>query len=102
MYATGKGAPLDYVEADKWLRLAAAQGHAKALWGVVLLYDNGWGVSTDQAEALRWYRLAAEKGEPQAQTNVGTFMPKVWLLSRISRKPPNGTGSPHVRALPRA
>lgn len=73
MYATGKGAPQDYIEAGKWLRLAAAQGHAKALWGVGLLYDNGWGVPVNQPEALRWYRLAAEKGEPQAQTNVGYF-----------------------------
>jgi len=73
MYATGKGAPQDYIEASKWFRLAAAQGHATALWAVGLAHDNGWGVPVDQAEALRWYRLAAEKGEAQAQTNVGYF-----------------------------
>jgi TPR repeat protein len=73
MYATGKGAPQDYIEAGRWLRLAAARGHAKALWAVGLLHDNGWGVPVDHAEGLRWYRLAAEKGEPQAQTNVGYF-----------------------------
>jgi len=30
MYETGRGVPLDYVEAYKWLSLAAAQGHRSA------------------------------------------------------------------------
>jgi len=73
MYATGKGTQLDYIEAQKWFRLAAAQDHPRALWSMGLLYDNGWGVERNRVEAFRWYRLAAEKGEPQAQTNVGAF-----------------------------
>jgi TPR repeat protein len=73
MYATGKGAQLDYTEAEKWFRLAAAQDHTRAQWAMGLLYDNGWGVARDRMEAFRWYLLAAEKGEPQAQTNVGAF-----------------------------
>lgn len=73
MYATGKGVPLDYVEAEKWFRRAAAQDHPRALWAMGSLYDNGWGVARDRVEAFRWYRLAAEKGEPQAQTNLGAF-----------------------------
>jgi hypothetical protein len=73
MYATGRGAQLDYAEAQKWFRLAAAQDHPRALWALGLLFDNGWGVDRDQVEAFRWYRQAAEKGEPLAQTNVGAF-----------------------------
>jgi len=73
MYATGKGAERNYIEAEKWLRLAAAQDHAQAQWAMGLLYDNGWGVERDRVEAFRWYLLAAEKGEPQAKTNVGAF-----------------------------
>jgi TPR repeat protein len=73
MYATGKGAQLDYTEAAKWFRLAAAQDHARAQLSMGMLYDNGWGVARDRMEAFRWYLLAAEKGEPQAQTNIGAF-----------------------------
>lgn len=73
MYATGKGAQLDYIEAGKWFRLAAAQDHPRAQWAMGLLYDNGWGVTKDKVEAFRWFRLAAEKGEPQAQTSLGAF-----------------------------
>ena len=62
MYATGKGAQLDYIEAGKWFRLAAAQDHPRAQWAIGLLYDNGWGVTKDKVEAFRWFRLAAEKG----------------------------------------
>ena len=73
MYATGKGAPLDYSEAEKWFRLAAAQDHPRGLWAMGQLYENGWGVTRDRMEAFRWYRLAAEKGEPQSQTQVAAF-----------------------------
>jgi TPR repeat protein len=73
MYATGKGAALDYVEAQKWFRLAGAQDHPRALWAMGMLYDNGWGVERDRMQAFDWYRQAAEKGEPLAQTNVGAF-----------------------------
>ena len=73
MYATGKGAQLDYNEAAKWFRLAAEQNHARAQLSIGMLYDNGWGVVRDRMEAFRWYLLAAEKGEPQAQTNLGAF-----------------------------
>jgi TPR repeat protein len=73
MYATGKGAVLDYVEAQKWFRLAAAQDHPRALWAMGMLYDNGWGVERNRVEAFGWYRQAAEKGEPLAQTQVGAF-----------------------------
>ena len=100
MYATGAGAPQDYIEASKWFRLAAAQGHATALWAVGLIYDNGWGVPEDQAEALRWYLLAAEKGEAQAQTNLGYFYAEGLVVEKTSKTPSSGIASPHVRGCP--
>ncbi len=71
MYDRGEGVPQDYVEAMKWYRLAAAQGHADAQHNLALMYDRGEGVPQDYAEAVKWYRRAAVQGLADAQTNLG-------------------------------
>jgi uncharacterized protein len=63
----------DDTEAVRWLRLAADQGDASALFNLGLMSEEGRGVPQDHAEAARWYRLAAEQGYPQAQYNLGLF-----------------------------
>ena len=68
-------------EANKWFRLAAEQGDAKAQNKVGSMY-MGRGVSQDYAEAEKWYRLAAEQGDAKAQLQLG-------LIYR------NGLGVPH-------
>ena len=57
----------DYVEAARWYRRAAEQGHPAAQndYGSICL--NGMGVLKDAAEAARWYRKAAEQGLAMAQ-----------------------------------
>ena len=66
MYHNGRGVALDYAEALRWYKLAAAQGHGVALYGVGLFYENGWSVAADRAEAIRWYKRAAAAGDTDA------------------------------------
>lgn len=66
------GLPLDHVQAVKWLRLAADQGHADAQVRLGVCYADGKGVAADSAEEVKWYRLAAQQGHPRAQANLAT------------------------------
>lgn len=60
-----------YVEAAKWYRLAADQGHPGARNNLGVLYEYGRGVQQDYAEAVKWYRLVAEQGDTLGQYNLG-------------------------------
>lgn len=62
---------LNYAEALKWLRRAAAHGSAAAMNNLGLAYAQGMGVSIDQKESARWYLMAAERGDARAQANIG-------------------------------
>ena len=62
---------LNYPEALKWLRKAAAQGSAGAMNNLGVAYENGIGVKLDFKEAARWYRAAAELGDDLGQANLG-------------------------------
>jgi uncharacterized protein len=66
----------DYVEAAKWYRLAADQGHALAQYNLGLMHDNGEGVPENDAEAVKWYRRAAAQGNAKAQHNLGIMYDK--------------------------
>ena len=61
----------DYIEASRWLRLAADQGYAKAQTSLGSMYGEGEGLTKDLVEAIKWYCLAAEQGEAEAQFNLG-------------------------------
>ena len=63
-----EGVKKDYVEALKWLKLAAEQGHidSQHSLGNIYFYDF-----RDYAEAARWFRMAAEKGHPASQRVLG-------------------------------
>ncbi|MDA9260795.1 sel1 repeat family protein, partial [Puniceicoccaceae bacterium] len=68
----GRGVPQDDVEAAKWYRKAAEQGHVEAQYNLGYMYDFGYGgVPEDDTEAVKWYRKAAEQGYAQAQYNLG-------------------------------
>ncbi len=72
MYADADG-PLtrDTVEATRWLRLAAEQGHEAAQLSLGVFYLVGEGVPQDPVEAERWFRMAAEQGNALAQNHLG-------------------------------
>ena len=59
MYSHGQGVPQDYIEAAKWYRLAAEQGHADAQHNLGVLYLQGQGVPQDYVLAHMWVNLAA-------------------------------------------
>jgi hypothetical protein len=71
MYFNGKGVPVDYKKAMKWIRLAAEQGDAEAQNILGVAYHDGKGVPQTYKEAVKWYRLAAEQGHAIAQGNLG-------------------------------
>src|ERR1700692_4433001 len=52
---SGKGVPQDYVEAAKWLGMAAKQRHADAQFELGTLYFDGKGVPQDHVEAAKWF-----------------------------------------------
>ena len=59
------------MEAVKWYRCAAEQGHSEAQYKIGWIYNLGRGVSIDQAEAVKWIRRAAEQGHAKAQFFLG-------------------------------
>ncbi len=61
----------DYIEAEKWLHKAAAEGDAEAQYFLGKRYRKGQSVPKDDAEALKWYRRAAEQGHAGAQYRLG-------------------------------
>ena len=52
----------DGAEALRLYHLAAAQGHAEALYWVAVCHHYGRGVRKNKAEAIRWYRRAQAAG----------------------------------------
>jgi hypothetical protein len=67
---------LNYSEAVRLLRLAAAPGSADAMNNLGVAYENQMGVEAgdlgkDFAEAAKWYRAAAEQGNAWAQASLG-------------------------------
>jgi|GEM_PF-358066 len=61
----------DYVEAAKWYRQAAEQGHGYAQLTLGEMYYRGEGVRQDFAEAAKWIRRAADQGIDSARTILG-------------------------------
>jgi TPR repeat protein len=68
-----KGIIRDFAEALRLFKLAAAQGHPRALFEVANFHVLGLGVHQNEAEAIRWYRRAQAAGYKRA-TN------KLWWL----------------------
>lgn len=72
-YLLGDGVSQDSVEAVKWYRRAAEQGHTGAQFDLGDMYEFGIGVPRDRAEGEKWLRRAAEKGHATAQYELGTY-----------------------------
>ncbi|MCZ6860868.1 MAG: tetratricopeptide repeat protein [Alphaproteobacteria bacterium] len=54
----------DYVEAVKWYRLAAEQGHAADQHNLGVMYLNGDGVPQGYVRALMWFSLTGTRSPP--------------------------------------
>ena len=57
---------------EHWRALAEA-GHAKAQYGLGLMYASGQGVEKDEAQAVQWLRRAADQSEANAQLNLAVM-----------------------------
>ncbi|MCV0395878.1 MAG: peptidoglycan-binding protein [Rhizobiaceae bacterium] len=58
------------------LRIAAANGDAKAMFEIGARYDEGRGVERNRETAATWYQRAAEAGFAPAQYRIGSFHEK--------------------------
>ena len=70
LYEVGIDVGKDLVEAMKWYRKAAENGHAEAQYMLGHYYRSGFVVAQNYAEAVAWYRKAAEQGHPEAQERL--------------------------------
>ncbi len=61
----------DFPKAVFWLKRAAAQGDALALYFLARCLEEGTGIEKNAEEAFPVYRLAAELGNPWAQCALG-------------------------------
>lgn len=69
----GQQAAPDLKTAVKWLRIAAENGHAEAMYNLGIAYHHGKGAKKDLQEAIRIYRKAAELGNGKAMRNLATL-----------------------------
>lgn len=70
-YFHGVGVNQNYHEAARWFRLAAHQGHAKALTALGMMYAQGEGLSQDYQAAVQLFRQASDQGLDAAQNQLG-------------------------------
>ena len=70
-YSTGRwGFPQSDVEAVKWFRKAAEQGHADGRRNLAICLYAGRGVCQDKDYAIELLRLAAAQGNETAQNDL--------------------------------
>ena len=61
MIAKGRGVDKNFIEAAKWYRKAAEQGHVKSQNNLGIMYEEGEGVPQDYTQSVYWYRNAAAR-----------------------------------------
>jgi TPR repeat protein len=76
MELVGDGTPVNYSEALKWFRFAAAQKDARSEYKIGYMYGNGIGVPKNTVEALKWLNLAAAHGNTAAKAVIDTMTQK--------------------------
>jgi uncharacterized protein len=67
----GWGVPTNAGTALYWLRAAATNNYAPALFDLGILYSRGCGVRQDFSEAFRFFQAAATSGDRAAAVNLG-------------------------------
>ena len=85
MYRLGAGVPLNYVEAEKWFRKAAEQGHAGSQVELGGKYFTGEGVPEDYAEAYAWYLLAKANGSENAGGLISVLEEKFLTAKQMEK-----------------
>jgi len=73
MYYWGEGAPMDWEQAQIWLRKASERGSADAQAKLGAMCFLGQGGPRNLEESIKWFRMAAQQGEPYAQGCMGVM-----------------------------
>jgi TPR repeat protein len=81
-YDTGSGAPRNAVQAERWYKAAAAQGHVEAHNSLGRLYVT----QKKAAEARAWFEKGAALGHPQATSNLALVYDVGFGVPRDRRK----------------
>lgn len=63
----GNVEPINYIDAMRWYRIAAAHKHREAQNNIGAFYEAGLGVEQDDVQAAYWYQLASDAGLARAQ-----------------------------------
>ena len=71
MYARGDDVTNDFVEAAKWLDMAAEQYFSPAQFMLGVMYKRGNGVAKDSNIAVKFFQLGALQGNADAQYSLG-------------------------------
>lgn len=61
---------IDYIEARRYLEMAAADEHPVALANLGAMHEKGWGGSVDLHAAFEYTKRSAESGYPEGQYNL--------------------------------
>jgi TPR repeat protein len=64
------------VEAARWFKKAAEQGHARAQFNLGTMCERGRGVEQSYVAAAEWYKEAASQGHTDAQLAVFKVLEK--------------------------
>jgi len=69
----------DYLNAQKWYRVAATKGrHAGSQYKLAQLYMNGRGVENNLPMTMKWFRLSAAQGDARGQYFLGVAQRDGW------------------------
>jgi len=103
-WGEGLGKPVDAVQAARWYRRAANQGHTLGAHNLGNAYAGGIGVVRNPEEARHWWLLAAAKGDAIAQLSLARYFEqgeggdRDMALARFWYTRAAGRGNPDARA----
>ncbi|CAM9734630.1 unnamed protein product, partial [Phaeothamnion confervicola] len=103
LYYEGRGVRRNCIEAVKWFKRSADQGHAQGCNNLGLCYEAGLVVGRDVARALTLYRRGADGGSIMAAANVAYMLARDALhtLGSMSNQCDGGVEKCH-QARPRS
>ena len=99
-YNQGREIAPDLVEAVRWIRRAADQGHGEAQNDLGGMYADGSGVPRDDAEAIRWWRRAAAQGVAKPSETLASSTWTVGACRETTPRPSGGFFAPPREVIP--
>ena len=84
LYYRGEKVPQNYMEAGRWLKLAADRGNPKAQLGLGLMHWRGRGVPKDHVLAHMWFNLAAAQIEDKEAAEARDEFEQLMTTAQIT------------------